>query len=627
MPLVARLGAVFGIDPRSLALFRVALGALLIADLALRARDLSAFYTDAGVLTRAHWAALAHRWHWSLHAASGEAAFQAALFALAALAAAALAIGYRTRLASVGSFVLLASLVNRNPLVLQGGDVLLVVMAFWAMFLPLGMRWSVDAALDAALRDDPNAPRAASRPYAPHLSVATAAVILQTLYLYFFTALLKTGAPWRESFDAARNALGLRHFATPLGQWLSDFEAPLRAATAYVLAVEFVAPFLVLGALLWPVRRHFAAVFAATRLGGLALLASLHAGFLLLLHIGLFPLIDFMSLTVLVPGLLWAWLAGRRSAGPLAPDRSTARPGREVTLYYDVDCGFCLKMCTLLREFLLAGDTRILPAQDHPEIFRIMEREDSWVVTDAAGTPHVRWHAMALLFRQRAVLRPLGRLMATRPFVGLGDRLYRAVARHRGRMGRWSARALPWRPLRARAGVAGSALAGAFLAIVTAYNVVELPGVDADLPVWIERPARLARVDQRWDMFAPFPLTYSLYPLVPGTLRSGETVDVYESTSSADGWLAPDGFYGLYPNYRWRKYLGRVHSHRNNLVRRAYGEYLCRSWNGRGPTRAEELATVEVWFVRTDTVFDAEPPEPSRRRVWRHWCFPEFAPT
>ena len=407
-----RARAVFGIDPRTLALFRVALGTLLIADLVLRARDLSAFYTDAGTLTRAHWGALAHRWHWSLHAASGELWYQALLFCLAGLAAFALIVGLRTRAASVVSFVLLASLINRNTLVLQGGDILLVVMAFWAMFLPLGMRWSLDAALDPRLREDPNAVRAASLPYRPYLSVATVAIVLQTLYLYFFTALLKTGDPWVKTFEAARGALGLRHFATPLGDWLRDFPAFLRVATGYVLSVEFVGPLLVLCALAWPLGRHFERVFAATRIGGLLLLGSLHAGFLLLLHIGLFPLIDFMSLSVLVPGIVWAWLAGRGSTSASVPDVSSARPDRAVTLHYDVDCGFCLKMCTILREFLLAGDTRILPAQAHPEIFRIMERENSWVVTDASGTPHVHWHAMALLFRQRAVFRPLGWLMS-----------------------------------------------------------------------------------------------------------------------------------------------------------------------------------------------------------------------
>jgi len=42
----------FGVDPRALAALRMSLGLLFLADLALRSRDLVAFYTDAGVLPR-----------------------------------------------------------------------------------------------------------------------------------------------------------------------------------------------------------------------------------------------------------------------------------------------------------------------------------------------------------------------------------------------------------------------------------------------------------------------------------------------------------------------------------------------------------------------------------------------
>src|SRR5689334_7578495 len=43
----------FGIDARSLALFRLALGALLLVDLAVRATDLNVMYTDDGMFSRA----------------------------------------------------------------------------------------------------------------------------------------------------------------------------------------------------------------------------------------------------------------------------------------------------------------------------------------------------------------------------------------------------------------------------------------------------------------------------------------------------------------------------------------------------------------------------------------------
>ncbi len=94
-----RLRALFGIDLRSLALFRVGLALLLLADLALRLADLEAFYTDFGILPRAAHGALigAHENLWSLHLVTGSVAGQALLFTLAAACAVALPLGWRTR--------------------------------------------------------------------------------------------------------------------------------------------------------------------------------------------------------------------------------------------------------------------------------------------------------------------------------------------------------------------------------------------------------------------------------------------------------------------------------------------------------------------------------------------------
>ena len=48
-----RLKAPFTLDLRSLALLRMGLGGLVVLDVLLRLRDLTTFYTDAGVLPRA----------------------------------------------------------------------------------------------------------------------------------------------------------------------------------------------------------------------------------------------------------------------------------------------------------------------------------------------------------------------------------------------------------------------------------------------------------------------------------------------------------------------------------------------------------------------------------------------
>ena len=134
---------VFGVDVRSLAVFRMGLSLVVLGDLADRARHLTLLYTDFGVLPRA--AALAFfsaDTHLSLHMMSGLFWAQAALFILAACAALALLVGYRSRLATALSWALLVSLQMRNWPILHGGDALLRMLLFWSMFLPMGATYS-----------------------------------------------------------------------------------------------------------------------------------------------------------------------------------------------------------------------------------------------------------------------------------------------------------------------------------------------------------------------------------------------------------------------------------------------------------------------------------------------------
>jgi hypothetical protein len=81
----SRLAELFGVDLRSLALVRIGVGTLLLADLALRSRDFRAHYTDFGILPRE--AIAGHGWValYTLHAAASPSALAVgALFALVA---------------------------------------------------------------------------------------------------------------------------------------------------------------------------------------------------------------------------------------------------------------------------------------------------------------------------------------------------------------------------------------------------------------------------------------------------------------------------------------------------------------------------------------------------------------
>lgn len=606
MQLIIRI---FSLDLRSIALFRVLLGVLILCDLFSRSFDLSDFYTDAGVLPRHHLLSISSEWYWSLHAAGGELWWQIVLFAIAAIAAIALTVGYRSKIAAFISFVLLASLLNRNGLILQGGDQLLVILCFWSLFLPLGARYSIDASLLPDFQINPNIVVGQNSSAQGYFSVATIAIIFQILYLYIFTAIMKTGDAWLVRFDAAYYALSLQQFATPIGDWMTQFPTLLGFATRYVLVVEFIAPLLVLCPFFWP----------WMRITGLLLLASLHVAFLLMMHIGLFPLIDFMALSLLIPGAAWAMLQNNTQPTP-SPSRLNS-----ITIYYDEDCGFCLKMCLILRTFLLNSKTQINPAQHFPDIYPIMEKENSWVVTDENNKPHIHWYAMVLLFSARRVFKPIAWILSFPPFLWLGNKTYCWIANNRGLMGTLSQRFLPFGRPSVTPSLLGSLLAAFMFYVVTSYNVYALPMIKQSTPAHVYQVAKTLRVDQSWHMFAPYPLTQSIYVLIPGELRNGTQVNLYPKTSDDENWQRPDRYYSLYDGYRWRKYFSNVNSHKNNAVRRALGSHLCQSWNEQAQTPDTQLATLEIHFVKHTTNTNNLPKKESRHRAWRHWCFPEFA--
>ena len=102
-------------------------------------------YTDEGMFQRGE---ISYRvttiWNWSLHFGSGSSNYQAVLFGIGAILGLALLVGFETRLATIGSWLLLVSLHHRVPPILSGADILLRMLLFWGMFLPLGKVWSID---------------------------------------------------------------------------------------------------------------------------------------------------------------------------------------------------------------------------------------------------------------------------------------------------------------------------------------------------------------------------------------------------------------------------------------------------------------------------------------------------
>ena len=280
----------FVLDLRALALLRMATAAVVLVDLAIRSTDLEAHYANLGVLPMQ--ALLDHLWtpyQFSLHAANGLWQAQALLFGVAAAVAAALLLGYHTRLATVASWVLLVSLQNRNPLINQGGDDLLRMLLFWGIFLPWGRVWAWDA------RGRPAPARL------DYFSAAAVAYVMQLALLYWCTALLKNGPEWTRDGTALYYAFSLDQVLLPGGRLLYPYAALLRALTFAIYYVELLLPF----ALFLPVGVRW------WRLLVVGVLAGFHVGISLTLFVGIFFLVNLASLLGLLPPVALDWLTRR----------------------------------------------------------------------------------------------------------------------------------------------------------------------------------------------------------------------------------------------------------------------------------------------------------------------------
>lgn len=581
------LRLLFAVDLRSLALFRIALAGATLYAAAIYAPDLTAFFSDEGVLTRAEQAAHQPFGRASLLMLSGSPWAARAVWAALALAALALLVGWRARAAAFVAWICLLSFVGRNGPIGQGGDVLLPLLLFWATFLPISAVFSVDAALsDEDLRAAP-----------PWLSVATVGALLQALYVYVFGALLKTDPVWHVHGSAVWLAIHLDSFATPLAHWFRQFAALTFPLTLFVFLIELFSPCL----LFFPDSR------LRVRTATLALLAAMHVGFRLFLNIGHFWLASLASLTLFLPGRVWDFVAARW----WTPEQ------RRIEIWYDRDCGFCRKVALILREFHLPRAAPVRPAQDHPEWGPLLEREVSWVVVDGRGRPRLHWDAVAFVMRQSPLLRPLGWLAALWGATGLGRPTYDLIGRNRGPLGRLTAalRPVPLLPARSRAITALLVLVVVFC---FAWNLREhfawaarsgsglAGGAATAVPDPLRRAAGALGFTQRWGMFAPYPEVRDGYPAIVARYEGGAALDLFRrppAPPSAER-LAPAEVMPAFSSDRWKKYWNTVafapEPRRAALVA-GYARLGCAEAARHAPPGARALR-LEIGFEAAETV-------------------------
>lgn len=285
------------IDTRTLALFRITVALIIIAEVSLRFRNLHFFYTDAGPIpTELAMRATADT-AFSFFYYTSDPTVVALLFALQILFAIQLLVGYRTRTAMVISFVFMASLDNGNPFIVSYADVLFRLLLFWAMFVPLGDRWSVDA-----VQVDGDRRLAVASP-------ATALIMGQMVFMYTLNGYHKwVGTGWWEG-TAAPRVLARDDITFLLGQY-SHHVTPLLEIGTYLWAI------LTLGAV------SLVLVRGRYRYPLLAMFAGVHLTFAVTMRLGMFPYVALAGLVLFLPRQFWgdvAWCGRRLGLDPERP--------------------------------------------------------------------------------------------------------------------------------------------------------------------------------------------------------------------------------------------------------------------------------------------------------------------
>lgn len=130
------------VEASTFVLFRLVFGLLALGYTISLAPALFAFYSDDGILPAqpTYKGTLA----WGLMDWFPSDGAMVIFYFLLLIASIALLVGFQTRVAALVFFVCLISFGRRNPWVLNSGDLLVQVLAFYVLFMPAGLAVSLD---------------------------------------------------------------------------------------------------------------------------------------------------------------------------------------------------------------------------------------------------------------------------------------------------------------------------------------------------------------------------------------------------------------------------------------------------------------------------------------------------
>lgn len=597
MQFLRHLKKTFSLDDRSLGLYRILIGMVVMADVIYRLEDLTNFYTDIGLVPRSIFTSeMSMPWSLSFHLANGSLPFAVVMFSIHLIFGLMLVFGYKSRWAMLGAYIMTVSVHNRNWLVNNGGDDVLRAILFLSIFLPLDRCFSISSAMKKEKKETTD-----------FFSTWGLTFFLQAFVIYFVSYILKDHAIWRSEWTAVFFSSRLDIFATPLAIWLRDYPLIMKFITAFSIYLEWLGPILLVcafafGRFWWIVRTILVALFI-----------GFHFGIFLTMNIGVFTFICEAMWVLFLPGPFWDRLT----------DYFRRKNFGKLSIYYDAECGFCQKAVRIFKSFLLLEDVKINPAQDNSSIHNDMVKNHSWVIVNEKNERFFHYDAWIELLRHSPIGKPFSYVLNLAPIHWLGSRTYHWVSHNRPLMGKASQfleysspkkEIVTWKWL--------MEVAGAFIFVtLLMWNLTTIKRYNIRAP-FFQTVTRWLHLYQEWNMFAPYPKMDNIWVEVPGVLSDGSDIDVLYGTRDIYS-VKDQKFVKMIPNEHWRKFYLNL-SERNDYAR-YYGGYLCRLWNERNQKWVPNttLRKMEIVVYSQPNLPDGEKGGISRKLSWRHWCFDE----
>lgn len=286
------------LDLRSLALARILLGLVLIVDWFYRLTNSFDFYSDLGILPRGpSISQFSNPYFFSIFNMAGKPFYIYLLFLLGLLCYLGFTFGYKTKWSNILTWIFFVSLSARTPIVSHAGDDIVRLALFWFVFLPSHRFFSIDQALL-----DSNEKKQTDLNQTSILNIASLALMLQLLMMYFFTAILKWHPIWHTEGSAIYYALQLDQFLTLFGDMFKKLPYGFfQFMTWIVLFVEVVFPLL----FFVPWKNSF------FRWLMIVAFVGFHFGLFMVFRLGFFPWACMAYWAVFIPSDFWDHPKGR----------------------------------------------------------------------------------------------------------------------------------------------------------------------------------------------------------------------------------------------------------------------------------------------------------------------------